>query len=198
MRGSKIIRTGFAALLLGFSSLAHAQFFIGADATWLNSEIEWPDSQVYFDHEMTPARLRLGYQGDFFGLEAHIYSKNDDDAESNGFTTNLEFDTSYGLYLRMQEKWVYARLGVTWFDTYYSVYDPLNPGVVLVTDRDVIAMPTFTFGIEVPLGEHIGINLDYTYAEGTAVYPNITAQGPGLTNPNMVVTGPAVGVTFKF
>lgn len=192
MRGSNRNRTLLGMLLLGFTSLANAQFFIGADATWLNSEIEWPDSQVYFDHEMTPVRLRLGYQGDFFGLEAHLYSKNDADAESNGFTTNLEFDTSYGLYLRMQEKWVYARLGVTWFDTYYTVY------AFNVTDRDVIAMPTVTLGFEVPLGEHIGINLDYTYAEGSAVYPNITAQGPGLTDPNMVVTGPALGLTLKF
>lgn len=190
MRGSKLIRAGLAALLLGFSSMASAEFFIGADATSLNANIEW--TGITQDFDLTPVRIRLGYQSEFFGFEVHAYTKVDDTSTSNGFTDKLELDTSYGAYLRMQERWVYARLGVTWFDTYYTAYD------LGVTDRDVIAMPTGTLGIEVPLGQHIGINLDYTYAEGKAIYPNITALGPGLTNPNMVITGPAVGLTLKF
>lgn len=198
MRDSKDIRLGIAVLLLGFSSLANAEFFVGADATSLVGDIDWAGSNVYFKHDLTPVRVRAGYKGDFFGLEAHVYGKSDGDDTSNGYTTNLEIDTSYGLYLLMQERWVYGRLGVTWFDTYYTIYDPLNPGVVLVEDKDWIAMPTFTLGIEVPLGKHFAVNLDYTYAEGKAIYPNITASGPGLVAPNMVISGPALGLTVKF
>lgn len=194
MRGSKLIRTGFAALLLGFSSLANAQFFIGADAIAYDAKIEWnvPVSIVQ-NFDLNPVRVRVGYQGDFFGFEVHAYSKDDDNSTSNGFEDKLELDTSYGAYLRMQERWVYARLGVTWFDTYYSIYDPLNPGVILVTDRDVIAMPTATLGVELQLGEHIGISLDYTYATGTANYPSFSTGSPDLR-----IQGPAAGITLKF
>lgn len=198
MWGSKIIRSGLATVLLGFSTLASAEYFIGADATSLEGDIAWGGSSVHFVHDLTPARIRLGYQGDFFGIEVHAYSNVDDDATDNNFTTNLELETSYGAYLRMQEKWVYARLGVTWFDTYYTVYDPANPGVPLVTDRDVIAMPTFVLGLDIPLGKNLSVNLDYTYADGRAVYPNITASGPGLTDPTLVIQGPGLGVTLKF
>ena len=192
MRDSKLIRTGLATLLLGFSSLANAQFFIGADATSLTGDIEWSYSKVYFEHKLSPVRIRAGYQGDFFGLEAHVYTEDDADAFSNGYTTNLKIDTSYGAYLRMQERWAYARLGVTWFDTYYSV-PAFN-----VTDRDVIAMPTVTIGIEWALGNNIAVNLDYTYAEGRAVYPNITSQAPGFTDPILIIDGGALGLTVKF
>ena len=198
MRDLKLIRTGLITFLLGFSSLTHAQYFIGADATYLVGDIDWAGSNVFFKHELTPVRVRAGYQGGFFGLEAHVYSKSDGDDTSNGYTTNLEIETSYGLYLRMQERWVYARLGVSWFDTHYTVYDPLNPGVVLATDRDMISMPTFTLGIEIPLGDNLAVNLDYTYAEGRAIYPNITATGPGLDDPNMIISGPGLGLTMKF
>lgn len=185
MRDSKLIRTGLVAFLLGFSTLANAQFFVGADGVSLGAKIEWDVPPISQDYELELARLRLGYQGDFFGFEVHVYSKDDDTSTSNGFTDTLELDTSYGAYLRMQEKWVYARLGVTWFDTYYSY---LND-----TDRDQIAMPTATLGIEVPLGQHIGINLDYTYAEGNTTYSTISSSSP-----NLRMQGPAVGVTVKF
>jgi hypothetical protein len=198
MWGSKKINLGLVALLLGFSSQASAEYLIGADAAALKADIAWGGSSVSFVHDLTPGRLRLGYQGDFFGFEVHAYSKVDDDATDNGFTTNLELDASYGAYVRMQEKWVYARLGVTWFDTYYTVYDPLNPGVSLVTDRDVIAMPTFAIGFDIPLGKNLAVNLDYTYADGRARYPNITASGPGLTDPTLVIKGPGLGLTLKF
>jgi hypothetical protein len=188
MWGSKTIRAGLAALLLGFSSMASAEFFIGADATSLDAKIEWnvPVSIVQ-NYDLTPARLRVGYQGEFFGFEVHAYSKDDDTSTSNGFDDKLELDTSYGAYLRMQERWIYARLGVTWFDTYYT---DLNLGL---TDRDVIAMPTAVLGIEVQLGKHIGINLDYTYATGSANYPTISSGSPDLR-----IQGPALGVTVKF
>lgn len=192
MWGSRAIRGGVAALLLGFSSMANAEFFIGADATSLKADIAWGASSVSFVHDLTPVRLRVGYQGEFFGFEAHAYSKVDDDAYDNGFTTNLELETSYGAYLRMQEKWVYVRFGVTWFDTYYTVY------AFGVTDRDVIAMPTFALGFDIPVGKNLSVNLDYTYADGKAVYPNITAQGPGLTDPTMVIKGAGLGLTLKF
>jgi opacity protein-like surface antigen len=198
MWGSKTIRGALGVLLLGFSSMASAEYFIGADATSMKGDIAWGGSSVSFVHDLTPGRIRLGYQGDFFGFEVHAYSKVDDDATDNGFTTNLELDVSYGAYVRMQEKWVYARLGVTWFDTYYTVYDPLNPGVSLITDRDMIAMMTFALGFDIPLTKNLAVNLDYTYADGRAVYPNITASGPGLTDPTLVIKGPGLGVTFKF
>lgn len=189
MWGSKLIRTGLAAILLGFSSLANAQFFIGADATALDARIEWniPVSIVQ-TYDLTPARVRLGYQGDFFGFEVHAYSKDDDTSSSNGFDDKLELDTSYGAYLRMQERWVYARLGVTWFDT---IYTDLISGYV---DEDMIAMPTATLGVEVQLGEHIGINLDYTYATGSANYSTISPN----SSPDMRIQGPALGLTVKF
>ncbi len=192
MWDSKLLRSCLAALLLGLSNTASAGFFVGADATSLKADIAWGGSSVSFVHELTPARLRLGYQWDLFGLEAHAYSKVDDDAYDNGFTTNLELDTSYGAYLRMQEKWVYARLGVTWFDTYYTVY------AFNVTDRDVIAMPTFALGLDIPLGKNLSVNIDYTYADGRARYPNITASGPGLTDPTLVIKGAGLGLTLKF
>jgi len=198
MWGKKIIYTGLATLLLGFSSTASAEYFIGADVVSLKGDIAWGGSSVSFVHDLTPARLRLGYQGDFFGFEVHAYSKVDADDTDNGYTTNLELDTTFGAYLRMQEKWVYARLGATWFDTYYTVYDPSNPGVPLVTDRDVIAMPTFALGLDIPLGKNFAVNLDYTYTDGRARYPNITASGPGLTDPTLVIKGPSLGLTLKF
>jgi len=192
MWGSKTIKTGLAVMLLGASGMASAEYFIGADGTSLKADIAWGGSSVSFVHDLTPVRVRLGYQGDFFGIEVHAYSKADDDAFDNGYTTNLEIDTSYGAYLRMQEKWVYARLGVTWFDTYYTV-PAFN-----VTDRDVIAMPTFALGFDIPLGKNIAVNLDYTYADGRARYPNITVSGPGLTDPTLVIQGPGLGLTLKF
>jgi hypothetical protein len=193
MRDSKLIRTGLIAFLLGFSSLANAQFFIGADGTSLGAKIDWnqPVSVVH-TYDLTLARVRVGYQGDFFGFEVHAYSKDDDTSESSGYLGKLELDTSYGAYLRMQEKWVYARLGVTWFDTYYTLALASNPSAT-VTDRDVIAMPTFALGIEVPLGQHIGINLDYTYADGKANYPAFS-----YGSPTMRIQGPALGLTVKF
>lgn len=187
MRGSKIIRAGLATLLLGFSSLVNAQFFIGADAMSLEARIAWDSPSIVQNFDLELARLRVGYQGDFFGFEVHVYSEDDDTSSSNGFDDKLELDTSYGAYLRMQEKWVYARLGVTWFDTYYT---DLNLGQ---TDRDLISMPTATLGIEVPLGQHIGINLDYTYAEGSSTYSTISASSP-----NLRMQGPALGLTVKF
>jgi hypothetical protein len=198
MWGSKTIAAGLAVIMLGFSSTASAEYFIGADATSLKGDIAWGASSVSFVHDLTPVRVRLGYQGELFGFEVHAYSKVDDDAFDNGYTTNLELDTSYGAYLRMQEKWVYARVGVTWFDTYYTVYDPLNPGVVLVTDRDMIAMLTFALGFDISLTKNLAVNLDYTYSDGKARYPNITASGPGLTDPTLVIKGPALGLTLKF
>jgi hypothetical protein len=190
MWGSKTIRGALAILLLGFSSMASAEYLIGADATSLGVKIDW--TGIVQNHDLTPARLRLGYQGDFFGFEVHVYSKADDTSTDNGFTDQLELETSYGAYVRMQEKWVYARLGVTWFDTYYTAND------LGVTDRDVIVMPTFALGFDIPLGKNLAVNLDYTYADGKAKYPNITATGPGLTDPTMRIQGPGLGLTFKF
>jgi hypothetical protein len=190
MSGSKIIMAGLMALLLAFSSTASAEYLIGADATSLKANIDWTNIDMNYD--LTPARIRLGYQGEFFGFEIHAYSKADDISTDNGYTDKLELETSYGAYVRMQEKWVYARLGVTWFDTYYT---DTNLGV---TDRDVIAMPTFALGFDIPLGKNLAVNLDYTYADGRARYPNITASGPGLTDPTLRIQGPGLGLTFKF
>ena len=187
MRGSNRNRTLLGMLLLGFTSLANAQYFVGVDAMALGARIAWDSPPITQNYELELGRLRLGYQGDFFGFEVHVYSKDDDTSTDNGFNDKLELDTSYGAYLSMQEKWVYARLGVTWFDTYYT---DLNLGL---TDRDLIAMPTATLGIEVPLGQHIGINLDYTYAEGSSTYSTISASSP-----NLRMQGPAVGLTVKF
>ncbi len=188
MWGSKMLRSSLAALLLGLSNTASAGFFIGADATSLKSYIDWSAPSIDQDFELTPGRIRLGYQGDFFGLEAHAYSSVDDTSNDNGFTDKLELETSYGAYLRMQEKWIYARVGVTWFDTYYT-------DVLLgITDRDVIAMPTFSLGLDIPLGKYLAVNVDYTYADGTANYPQITSFG----SPTLRIQGPGLGVTLKF
>ena len=187
MWGIKSIRSGLAAVLLCFSGMASAEYFIGADAMQLGAKIAWDIPPIVQDYDLELARVRLGYQGDFFGFEVHVYSKDDDTSSSNGFDDKLELDTSYGAYLRMQEKWVYARLGVTWIDTYYTDL------ILGQTDRDVIAMPTGTLGIEVPIGENIGINLDYTYAEGNSTYSTISASSP-----NLRMQGPAVGLTLKF
>jgi hypothetical protein len=192
MWGSKTICGVLTALLLGFSSTASAEFFIGADATSLKANIDWSSPPIDQNFDLTPARLRLGYQGKFFGFEVHAYSKVDDTSTDNGFTDKLELDTSFGAYLRMQEKWVYARLGATWFDTYYT-------DVVLgITDRDVIVMPTFALGLDIPLTKNLAVNLDYTYANGKARYPSITVLGPGLADPSLRIQGPGLGLTVKF
>ena len=188
MWGSKITRGGSAALLLGFSSMASAEFFIGADATSLKANIDWSTPPIDQNYDLTPARVRLGYQRGFWGFEVHAYSKVDDTSTDNGFTDKLELDTSFGAYVRMQEKWVYARLGVTWFDTYYT---DVGAGI---TDRDVIAMPTFALGLDIPLGKNFAVNLDYTYADRTANYPNITTSG----SPTLRIQGPGLGLTVKF
>jgi len=190
MWGSKTIKTGLAVMLLGASGMASAEYFIGADASSLGAKIDW--TGIVQNYDLTPVRVRLGYQGEFFGFEVHVYSNVDDTSTDNGFTDKLELETSYGAYLRMQEKWVYARLGVTWFDTYYTAYD------LGVTDRDVIAMPTFALGFDIPLGKNFAVNLDYTYADGRARYPNITTLGPGYTDPTMRIQGPGLGLTLKF
>lgn len=62
----------------------------------------------------------------------------------------------------------------------------------------MIAMPTFALGFDIPLGKNFSVNLDYTYADGRARYPNITASGPGLTDPTLRIKGPVLGLTFKF
>ena len=188
MWGSKMLRCVLAVLLLGLSGTASAEFFIGADATSLKSYIDWSAPSIDQNFKLTPARLRLGYQGEFFGLEIRGYSNVDDTSTDNGFTDKLEIDTSYGIYLRMQEKWVYALVGATWFDTYYT---DVNLGI---TDRDVIAMPTFALGFDIPLGKNLAVNVDYTYADGNANYSQIT----GFGSPTLRIQGPGLGVTMKF
>lgn len=190
MWGSKTMAASLAVIMLGFSSTASAEYFIGADATSLKANIDW--TGIVQKYDLTPVRVRLGYQGELFGFEVHAYSNVDDTSTDNGFTDKLELETSYGAYLRMQEKWVYARVGVTWFDTYYTAYD------LGVTDRDVIAMLTFALGFDIPLTKNLAVNLDYTYADGRARYPNITSLGPGLTDPTLRIQGPALGLTLKF
>lgn len=188
MWGTKILRGVLTVLLLGLSGTASAEFFVGADATSLKSYIDWSAPSIDQNFELTPARLRLGYQGEFFGLEVRGYSNVDDTSTDNGFTDKLEIDTSYGIYLRMQEKWVYALVGATWFDTYYT---DVNLGI---TDRDVIAMPTFALGLDIPLGKHLAVNVDYTYADGTANYTQIT----GFGSPTLRIQGPGLGLSLMF
>jgi hypothetical protein len=163
---------------------------LGADAVRLDAKTDWSSPHYIFDLE--PTRLRLGFQGKFFGLELHAYDKVDDIQDYLGIGCKLEIEESYGAYLRMQDRWVFFREGVTWFDTRFTAF-PLG-----VTNRDVIAMPTYAVGLEIPLGPFLAINVDYTYADGRARYPDITVLGPGLTDPTLRIQGAAAGITLRF
>ncbi len=122
----------------------------------------------------------------------HAYDKVDDIQDYLGIGSRLEIEESYGACLRMQARWVFFRVGVTWFDTRFTA-SPLG-----VTNRDVIAMPTCAVGLEIPLGPFLAINVDYTYADGRARYPGITVLGPGLTDPTLRIQGTAAGITLQF
>jgi len=176
--------------LIFFFSLepVYAGFFVGADATAMRASIAWTIPKINQNFELNPVRARIGYQGETFGFEVQAFSAVEDIAVDNGFVDKLEIAESFGLYLRAQEKWVYAKLGVTLYNTIYT--DTLTG----VSDSDRIGLPTLVLGIEYPLTRNIGINLDYSYGEARSQYYNITS-GPV---PTLKIYGAALGLTIKF
>lgn len=152
-------------LLLVFSAPASAgQFFVGLDATSLSPRVQFDNSNDTYTFNY-PLRLKFGYFWNWAGLEFNVLSPDDATKNVLGAPTTVKVDTSYGVYLALQEDWLYGRLGVTWLDTTFTR--------TAVDSYEVIA-PTVSFGIQHNFGKHYRMNLGYTYMEGTTSYPNNT------------------------
>lgn len=165
------------------------KFFAGIDATNLNARVKWSQTQPEFRVE--PERVKIGYRGDIFGIEFHAYPDTETLGSSNNYNFNLKLNDMYGAYLRLQDEWLYARIGMTWVSTEFTWIDAQR------TNIDFNGMPTLAVGLDWQVSI-VSFNLDYTYMEHTLVLPDITATGPGLTNPPLVYQGFALGVNISF
>lgn len=189
-----VIAVSVISLFLFNTSSANAGWFIGTDYTTLGAELGFHDingnknsSDLY---DFNPIRVKIGYRGDIAGIEVNGYTNQDKTIGSFiGAETNFAMENTYGLYLHLHQKWIYARLGVTWMEATLSF-----PGTT-VSETDSISLPTLAIGAEYKIGKHFFFNLDYTYAEGTGKYPALIS-GTGRTP--ITVQGFGLGVNVEF
>jgi hypothetical protein len=181
-------------LLLVFSAPASSgQFFIGSDATTFNARVQFGNTNnTYITDPIL--RVKFGYFWNWAGLEFNVLTPSEGTTDVLGFPTTFELGTSYGMYLALQQDWIYGRVGVTWLDTTLT-----RTGV----DRYEITAPTISLGIQHNFGRHFRVNFGYTYIEGTGRYPNNTAPVPpgfsgSITDPTVNVSGFELGFNVLF
>lgn len=187
-----LVLTLFSYIVIAILTIEYAnagKFFAGIDTTNLRAKIKWDPTKPEFRVE--PERVKIGYLGDTFGVEFHGYPDTETLGSNNGYNFNLKLNDMYGAYLRLQDEWIYARIGMTWVDTEVTWID------VSRTNNDFNGMPTLALGIDWQVS-FVSLNLDYTYMEHKIKLPDITASGPGLTDPSLVYQGFAFGVNIRF
>jgi len=198
---SRLTKYWLILLSLLFTSPLYAgtgTYYIGVDTTLLSANIKWDTIRPFFD--VAPVRIKMGYQGDYFGLEFHALTEQKDPTNATS-TNNIDYlldftlKNSYGAYFRMQQSWAYARVGATWIDTTLKV---TGPNGIPDTDADMVTALTFGIGAEYSVTKNLSINFDYMYAEGKIRYPKFTEKGPGLTDPTLRLKGVGLGLNLKF
>lgn len=183
---------GIQLLLLTALSPANAELgvWVGADYTNIGATVNY--SNGHERYTSNPIRLKLGYRGENFGIEA-MAIQNTEQTITDPFGTDFTFSTedNFGLYLHMHERWVFARVGATWYNTTYGAADGSPP-----QDQDYVVAPTISIGSEIFIGKHFFFTIDYTYSKGEGNYPNLISGDS--TNADVIFQGFGAGVNVIF
>lgn len=183
----RLVPALFVSLL--FVSLpARAGFFVGADYTGLGADVQTSNGSVLFT-PLNPIRVRGGYSWGLAGLEFDYLSPSDHTTFFSPIgDTNFEIESGYGVYLNLQERWAYGRLGATWLNT------KLTDTTSGITNTYTTFAPTIAIGVRYEFVTNFWVNLDYTWMEGKAEYPSWT----GTYKDSVTVQGPGLGLTYSF
>ena len=167
------------------------QFFVGLDATTFSPRIQFGNTDDVYTFNYPP-RLKFGYQWGLAGIEFNVLAPDETTKNVLGAPATVTVDTSYGVYLHLQEEWIYGRVGVTLLDTTFNR---------TVADQYEVTAPTVSLGLQHNFGRHFRINFGYTYMEGTANYPNNVAPPSGdgpISSPKFNYSGFELGFMVLF
>ena len=178
-----------AFLLLVLSpSTVWPEYFLGADYTRLGTNITFNDGSSLYT--ANPIRLRAGWRGELAGIEVDFLSRQEQSQPAwGGDNYNFKTGAGFGAYLYLHQKWVYAKLGGTWYDTTLT---NLTSGI---SDNSTVAQATFAVGIEYALFPNLFLNADYTYAVGSTGY---STANPDQGSADLTTQGGAIGITVGF
>lgn len=166
MTNVRLLSSCMLATSFCLSLPSHAQDierpFVGLDysqRTYENS------SNNVSDTEVPAVRLRAGsVLAPYIGVEAHVaIGAGDDTGTINGSPYTLKSPLAYGVFIRPQlplgPVTIYGLAGYSYVELQYSS----------ATDTPTDSVTDFSFGggLQIDLGQHWGLNADYTrYVEG--------------------------------
>jgi hypothetical protein len=167
---------------------ARAEFFAGVSYTNLGFNLSYDDGDSLFT--TNPVRVNVGWRGDIAGLEVDFYTSQDKtQAAWGGVDYNFKTGNGGGAYLYLHQKWVYAKIGGTWWDT--TLTNQSTSG----SQNSTLAQTTAVIGLEYEIAKHFYINADYTYAVGSTGYG---FARPGAGDADVTTQGGSIGVTLGF
>lgn len=183
-----IFRIFIATYLLCLPGLSGAgQFYVGAQATTLNANIDYGNGSE--NYNLNPTRIELGWREPTFYWAIHILTSGQDtDRDIFGETFELKLEPSYGIFLGLNYTNFYLGIGLQNFDTRYR--DVTLNGV---TDKSNILTLGVQLGVQVEMVRNLFLYADFSAYGGTAEYSSYF-----FGNPDFSVQGFAGGIKYTF
>jgi hypothetical protein len=169
----KQLMTLLAGVTLSFvmTSVAHAEWYVGLDATNLSYEVKFASKEAY---DLNPARFKLGYIADSgFGVELQLLDSGDDSViDGNGNPFQTESKTSWGLSgvwsSTNKKQGFYGSLGILVLDTIYT-HQANN-----TSNKDEVILGGIGIGYYYNVSEKLKLTVDYISMSGEAGYTSFT------------------------
>ena len=171
-------------VLVGYMSPAYCEYFVGIDYSAF--DVSMKNSSFNTGFYGNQQRIRAGYRGDMVGFELDFLSAQDD-TNASGFL-NYEVGPAYGAYMYLYDKWIYGKVGALMTDS------TLTNVVSGISDNHSLWQFSAGIGVQFEIVEHVYINADYTYSNGSGKYADVY----GGENLNITTQSLAAGLTLGF
>lgn len=171
-------------LFVGYMPPAMSEYFVGVD--YAAFDVSMKNSSMSTGFYGNQQRVRAGYRGDMVGFELDFLS-DQDDTNASGYL-NYKVGPALGAYMYLYQKWVYGKFGALMTDTTLKNV-PAN-----ISQDHTLWQFSAGIGVQFEIMDHVFLNADYTYSNGSGNYSNIL----GSDDPEVTSHLLAAGLTLGF
>lgn len=173
-------------LFFGVMHPAMSEYYVGVDYYAFDTSMKNGSFNTGFYGNQQ--RIRAGYRVDHnnIGFELNFLSEQDD-TNASGYL-NYKVGPSYGAYVYLYDKWIYCKFGALVSDTTLKNV-PAN-----ISQNYSLWQFSASIGLQFEIIDHVFLNADYTYSNGSGDYSNIV----GSDDPKVTTQAFAAGITLGF
>lgn len=171
-------------LFVGYLPPAISEYFVGIDYT--SFDVSLKNSSVNTGFYGNQQRIRAGYRGEMVGFELDFLSDQDDTNASGSL--NYKVGPALGAYMYLYKQWFYGKFGALMSDT------TLKNVTANISQDHTLWQFSAGIGMQFEILDHVYINADYTYSNGSGDYSDVLGgDDPSITNNTL-----AAGLTLEF